>query len=70
MYIHVFSTCAVTNVNRELEHGKSITYKFISKGLVNFFVSLCLCRQIKENQYPHNSIFAKPTQKFIHYITG
>lgn len=59
VYLHIFFTGTMPDIDGELKHCKSIFNKvFSKKGMLPPF-PFCLCWEIKENHYPHDSIFAK-----------
>jgi len=50
----------MTQVNGKLKHGESVFDKFIPEISIYFPIFFCFGRQVEKNQYPHNSVFAKP----------
>ena len=59
MNICVLRTRAVTQINTELKHSEPVHQKLFAEQGILLPVFLGICRKVKENQHPHNSIFTK-----------
>ena len=49
MYLCILTTCTMTNIYRELEHGKSIPLQIFFKVRIRLFILLCFGRLIKQH---------------------
>ena len=58
MDIHVLAAGTMTDIDRELKHRKAITLQILSELGSSLAFFLGVCRQVKENENPHNSILA------------
>ena len=59
MYLGVFHACAVADVNRELEHRETVALQVLAEKSIGLLVPLCFGREVEENKYPHNPVFAE-----------
>ena len=59
MHIGVFHTCAMPQINRKLEHRKTVVQKFLPELRRGFPFLFRISRQIEKHQNPHNPIFAE-----------
>lgn len=59
MHLGIFYAGAMADVNRELEHRETVTLQILAEKSISLLVPLCFCREVKENKYPHNPVFAE-----------
>ena len=62
MYIGVFATWTMAQINRKLKHGKTVVDQFLAEIGVCLLLLFGFGWQIEKYQYPHNSIFTKTFQ--------
>ena len=59
MHLSVFHAGAMADINRKLEHCETVTLQILAEKSISLFVPLCFGREVKENKYPHNPVFAE-----------
>ncbi len=64
VYLSIFSTGAMTQIDGELEHRETISHNALAKQRIGFPLLFRFCRQIEKHQHPHDSIFAKAIHHF------
>ena len=57
MNIGIRHACTMPNVDGELEHGETVHLQLFAKQGIGTLVLLCIRRQIKKHQHPHNPVF-------------
>ena len=65
MNIRIFGAGAVPQIDTELKHCKPIRQEFLTELGIFLPVFLGICWKVKQNQHPHNPIFAKSCVHFL-----
>ena len=66
MDLGVLHACAMTHVNGELEHREAVALEVLTEQGIGLLVFPGSRRQVEENKYPHNPVFAKTV---LHDVT-
>lgn len=71
MYLRILHAGTMAHIDGKLKHCKPILLQGLTKISIRFLVLFRFRRKIKENKYPHNSVFTQPVEvcHFI-YISG
>ena len=59
MRLRILGTRTMTHIYGELEHNETVLNQFFSEFCGRLPFLFGLCRQIKEDKYPHNPVFAE-----------
>ena len=59
MNFGIFRTWTVSHVDGKLEHDEPIMNQLLPEVRSRLPLLLCVRRKVKENEYPHNSVFAE-----------